>query len=598
MWLIIVLAVTFSIVAAVWVGSIARQTVFEQHVRRLSLETEQLSSDLGQALAARLDAVRASGRILREASIADRPNRLKDVFDELLTAYPQLDWIAVADSSGVVLGTNGALQKGINVSAAQWFSTGLKGPGLGVIESADRAQASTATTAALGDLATPVRDEAGVVVGVVTAHLSWRRAAHHLPRLTDEADSPIATRAFVLDRNEIVLVGPKDMRGKPWNGIPRAAKGLAQSSAGPLEAITTVPQFETLPAGQQVLISRAPLSATNEISALGWQVQLSEPNERVYKRADAVAIRIIWVSLCLGALTALVGALSARHLTRRLKNLARSVNDVGEDEAAKIEVPGGVDEVAQLGRAFAKILEDLQEERRELERRVAVRTHEVERLAEESRYAAIVRERLKIARDLHDTLAHSMMAILSEIRLLRRLHLRDPAALAGELERAEQVAHQGLTEARSAITQMRANAVREMGLGPALASAFEKFIDHTGLAGEFSADAQAARFGDERGEVFLRIAQEAFRNIERHAMATRVIVKLHMINGTHMELRIQDNGIGFDPQILLPGHYGIIGLREQAELIGAELTIDSMRNEGTTISVSLPLSPVAFNRTT
>jgi signal transduction histidine kinase len=597
MWLIIVLAVTFSIAAAVWVGSIARQTVFEQHVRRLSLETEQLSSDLGQALAARLDAVRASGRILRGASIADRPNKLNDVFDELLTAYPQLDWIAIADSSGVVIRTNDALPKGINVGAAPWFSTGLKEPWLGVIESAGRRQASAMTTASLGDLATPVRDEAGIIVGVVTAHLSWRRAAHHLPRLTDEANSPIATQAFVLNRDGIVLVGPKDMRGKPWSGVPKAAKGLAQSSAGSLEAITTAPQFETLPSGQQVLISRAPLSAINEISALGWQVQLSEPNERVYQRADAVAIRIIWVSLCLGALTALVGALGARHLTRRLKKLARSVNDVGQDEAAKIEVPGGVDEVAQLGRAFAKILEDLQEERRELERRVAVRTHEVERLAEESRYAAIVRERLKIARDLHDTLAHSMMAILSEIRLLRRLHSRDPAALASELERAEQVTHQGLTEARSAITQMRANAVREIGLGPALASAFEKFIDHTGLSGEFSADAEAARFGDERGEVFLRIAQEAFRNIERHAMATRVIVKLHMINGTHMELRIQDNGIGFDPQTLLPGHYGIIGLREQAELIGAELNIDSMRNEGTIISVSLPLSPVPFNRT-
>jgi signal transduction histidine kinase len=596
MWLIIVLAVTFSIAAAVSVGSIARQTVFEQHVRRLSLETEQLSSDLGQALAARLDAVRASGRILRRASIADRPNRLNDVFDELLTAYPQLDWIAIADSNGVIIGTNGALQKGINVGAAPWFSTGLKGPWLGVIENADRRQTPAMTTAALGDLATPVRDEAGIIVGVVTAHLSWRRAAYHLPRLIDEADSPIATQAFLLDRDEIVLLGPKEMRGKPWSGVPKAARDLAQSSVGQLEAITTTPQFETLPAGQQVLISRAPLSVTNEISALGWRLQLSEPIERVYQRADAVAIRIIWVSLCLGALTALVGALGARHLTRRLKKLARSVNEVGENEAAKIEVPVGVDEVAQLGRAFAKILEDLQEERRELERRVAVRTHEVERLAEESRYAAIVRERLKIARDLHDTLAHSMMAILSEIRLLRRLHSRDPAALSGELERAEQVAHQGLTEARSAITQMRANAVRETGLGPALANVFDKFIDHTGLSGEFSADAEAARFGDERGEAFLRIAQEAFRNIERHAMATRVIVKLHMINGTHMELRIQDNGIGFDPQTLLPGHYGIIGLREQAELIGAELTIDSMRNEGTIISVSLPLSPVAFNQ--
>jgi signal transduction histidine kinase len=189
-----------------------------------------------------------------------------------------------------------------------------------------------------------------------------------------------------------------------------------------------------------------------------------------------------------------------------------------------------------------------------------------------------------------------MMAILSEIRLLRRLHSRDPAALAGELERAEQVAHQGLSEARSAITQMRVNAVRETGLGPALASAFGKFIDRTGLSGDFSADDEAARFGDERGETLLRMALEALRNIEKHAMATRVIVRLQIVNGTHLELQIEDNGVGFDPQVLLPDHFGIIGLREQAELIGAELHIESRHNEGTKILVSLPLSPVAFNR--
>jgi len=60
MWLIIALAVTFSISAAVWVGVIARETVLQQHIRRLSLETDQLSSDLGQALAARVDPVRAA----------------------------------------------------------------------------------------------------------------------------------------------------------------------------------------------------------------------------------------------------------------------------------------------------------------------------------------------------------------------------------------------------------------------------------------------------------------------------------------------------------------------------------------------------------
>ncbi len=190
-----------------------------------------------------------------------------------------------------------------------------------------------------------------------------------------------------------------------------------------------------------------------------------------------------------------------------------------------------------------------------------------------------------------------MMAILSEIRFLRRLQARDPAAVANELAHAEKIAHEGLREARTAITQMRGNAVRETGLGPALENAFERFINHTGLSGDFSADPEAARFGDERAETILRMALEALRNVERHAQATRVVVRLQTANDTHLELRIEDNGIGFDPQALRPGHYGIVGLREQAELIGAELRIDSKPTEGTTICVSLKLSPIAFNRT-
>jgi signal transduction histidine kinase len=204
---------------------------------------------------------------------------------------------------------------------------------------------------------------------------------------------------------------------------------------------------------------------------------------------------------------------------------------------------------------------------------------------------------LKIARDLHDTLAHSMMAILSEIRFLRRLQTREPASVPAELARAEKIAHEGLQEARDAITQMRVTAVRETGLGPALANAFERFINHTGLSGDFSADAEAARFGDERAETLLRMAQEALRNIEQHARATRVVIRLQSTNDTHLELCIEDNGTGFDPHALRPGHYGIVGLREQAALIGAELRIDSKPAVGTTLRVSLQLSPMAFNGT-
>ncbi|MGC1523167.1 MAG: histidine kinase [Steroidobacteraceae bacterium] len=590
MWLIIALAATFSIAAALWVGSIARENVLQQHIRRLSLETDQLSSDLGQALSVRFDAVRAAG--------LGRPTDLRGVFDELLAAYPQLDWIAAADANGIVVRSNGALHQGDDVKASPWFSSGIHEPWLGLIGERRHPQPLPAADAAeLGDVAIPVRGEAGRIVGTIAAHVSWRRAAHHPERLTDETDPRAATGAYVLDRNGIVLIGPEDMRHKPWNGLPLDERPAAATSESSPE-LPNAPQFERLPDGRHVLVSRSLLGAGKDVASLGWQVLLSEPNERVYQRADAVELRILWVSMCLGVATALLGTLGARHLTRRLQGLAVSVAALGEDESAKIEIPGGTDEVAQLGRAFAKILGDLQQERGELERRVAVRTREVERLAEESRYAAIVRERLKIARDLHDTLAHSMMAMLSQIRFLRRLETRDPTAVADELARAEKVAREGLQEARTAITQMRVTAVRETGLGPALANVFERFINHTGLSGEFSADTEAARFGDERAETIVRMAQEALRNVERHARATRADVRLRSTGDGKLELQIEDNGVGFDPAALRPGHYGIVGLREQADLIGGELHIDSKPNAGTTLRVSLKLSPIAFNQVT
>jgi signal transduction histidine kinase len=590
MWLIIGLAAAFSIAAAVWVGGIARANLSEQHIRRLSLETDQLSSDLGQALAGRLDAIRAAGHILQTAMPPERRGGLREVFSELTLAYPQFDWIAVADLHGIVVSATDARLTGSDLGSRDWYVGGAQGPWLGVIDSSPSARADSAT---LGDMAAPVRDATGQVVGVIAAHLSWRRAPFHPERLTDES-SP-ATQAYVLDRNGVVLIGPDDLRNRRWNGVSDAAADSAQSRTETLSP----PQFQRLPDGRRVLVSRALLSPGAD-AAEGWQVQLTEPYDRVFQRARAVTYQIFWVAMCLGAATALLGVLGTRKLTARLQRLAASVAAVGQNESEQLEIPAGADEVARLARAFAKILSDLRAERvelqtlsNELERRVAVRTREVERLAEESRYAAIVRERLKIARDLHDTLAHSMMALLSEVRFLRRLHAREPHAVADELVRAEDLARKGLQEARSAISQMRVNAVRDTGLGPALSREFDHFVDRTGTAGDFSADAESARFGDERAETLLRMAQEALRNVERHSQATRVSVRLATRDDL-LELRIEDNGVGFDPHAPHPEHYGLVGLREQADLIGAELRIDTGPQLGTTISVTLRVAPAAF----
>src|ERR1700728_4755367 len=157
------------------------------------------------------------------------------------------------------------------------------------------------------------------------------------------------------------------------------------------------------------------------------------------------------------------------------------------------------------------------------------------------------------------------------VRLLRKLEVHDPDSLREELARAEEVAHEGLNEARTAITQMRVNAVRDPGLGAALRTAFDRFIDRTALRGKFISDPEAGRFGDERAETLFRMAEETMRNIERHAMASHASLALKTVDGIQLQLRIEDDGIGFDPTIPRQGHYGIVGLHEQAQLIGAHL---------------------------
>jgi signal transduction histidine kinase len=474
----------------------------------------------------------------------------------------------------------GKLNDGANVSASPWFLGGLRGPWVGVIE--------PSSASPLGDVSFPLKDASGHIVAVVAARLISRWVSNDVERLSDALNPRGSAQTLVLDRAGMVMVGPAPWHGAIWPGVPAESTDIQSDE----------PHFERLPNDQIILVARAPVRLERDSAPGEWQLQLSEPKLIVYQRANALAVRIVWISACLGALTALLGAFGARHLTNRLKQLTRSAAAVGRNEIARIEVPSGQDEVSQLAAAFAKVLDDLRQERSELlrlsgelERRVAIRTREVQRLAEESRYAAVVRERLQIARDLHDTLAHSMMAMLSEVRLLRKLQIHDPAAVPDELARAEEVAQAGLNEARVAITQMRANTARDTGLGPALSKAVERFKDRTGLEVELAMDNPAASFGDERAEVIFRMTEEALRNVERHASASGVRITLSTPKEGELELEVEDDGVGFDADLKRPGHFGLVGLAEQAQLIGANLQILSSPGNGTRLRILLRVAP-------
>ena len=582
-WLVVALSLVVALVAALWLGEMARTSLLQQHGRQLALSTDQLAAELDQALALRLQSVRAVASMLRTDLGSDTPRALRAVLDDLQFTYPEFEWIGLADAKGTVVAASDGLLEGSSLAEHPGLARELKGYWVG---DAHRSV----------HLVAPVRNPQGRVVGVVDAQLSLRWIRNYAQGLRETLHLSSATLAMVLDREGLVLVGPDALQGKRWHGTQVKDTAFVDATQAFTNAntSTSAPALERLEDGQVVLAARAEPSTGSPLHILGWRVKLAEPADRAYQRADALWRQILWVSLGLGGGAALIAVPIARHLTRRLTALTRSVQDVGMGKAQRIEAPSGIDEVARLGAVFANVLGALQLERSELrtlgaelEQRVATRTREVERLAKEARYAAVVRERLKIARDLHDTLAHSMMAMLTEVRLLKKLQVHDPAALPDELVHAEQAAHQGLKEARAAITQLRFNAVRDVGLGAALADAIKLFSERTGLAVDYSSEPRAASFADERAETLFRIVEEALRNVERHAMASLVSVSLRDAADGRLELSIEDNGVGFDSSASYPGHYGLVGLREQAQLIGAELSIQSAPHEGTTLRLAL-----------
>lgn len=220
------------------------------------------------------------------------------------------------------------------------------------------------------------------------------------------------------------------------------------------------------------------------------------------------------------------------------------------------------------------------------------RQRDIARMGREDRHAAVLRERLRIARDLHDTLAHSMAAMLTQIRLIRKLAAVAPERLTEELERAENAALDALREARSALTRMRYQAAREDGLGAALGRLTKQSRLRKGIQIDLNVDPRAFVLADERAETVFRVVEEAVHNIERHAGVERGFITARVnpdtTNGC-LEVIVRDEGRGFDPGVAAIGNYGITGMREQIEMIGGTLLIESALQRGTQLTINLRL---------
>jgi signal transduction histidine kinase len=209
------------------------------------------------------------------------------------------------------------------------------------------------------------------------------------------------------------------------------------------------------------------------------------------------------------------------------------------------------------------------------------------RLSTASREAAIVAERNRIARDIHDTLAQGFTGVIVQLEAAEDATTRGFAREAHEhLARARDLARESLNEARHSVHALRPRALDGAGLSDALARLFEKMTRGTGLASEFSVVGQPIALPPDWEENLFRVGQEILTNALRHADASRFTAKMIFLPDS-VRLDLRDDGRGFDPKAKSDG-FGLLGIRERVEAMGGQVSVRSAPGEGTAIVLTLP----------
>jgi two-component system, NarL family, sensor histidine kinase UhpB len=233
---------------------------------------------------------------------------------------------------------------------------------------------------------------------------------------------------------------------------------------------------------------------------------------------------------------------------------------------ARARVDGEPD-VAALAEAFNDMLERLERERRDSARRALIVQED---------------ERRRIARELHDEVGQTLTGVMLQVEGLAGAI---PEDLREQLDELRETARRGTEDVRRIASQLRPEALEDLGLQSALAALTAAFGEqaHVRLSRRLE---PALPLTAEQELVVYRVAQEALTNVVRHAHAEHVDLRLERDGGATV-LTVEDDGRGMSRDGLSSSH-GIRGMRERAMLIGANLTISAPRGGGTAIELRIP----------
>ena len=222
-----------------------------------------------------------------------------------------------------------------------------------------------------------------------------------------------------------------------------------------------------------------------------------------------------------------------------------------------------------------------------ISRRKLVRERQ-RRSAEKAEYSARLAERSRMARDLHDTIAQGLGAISIQLELAAN-ESTNGRATSEHLPMAQQLVRTSMVEVRSFIRNLRTQTQQDGDLASALEELLRTATEGTSIEAKIHAQGPARKLPSAVEAQIIRITQEAIANAVRHSGGNRISVSLHY-SSSELAVTITDNGSGFDHAADWSEglHFGLLGMKERAGLIGSTLAIEAPRNRGTTVVLRVP----------
>jgi signal transduction histidine kinase len=497
------------------------------------------------------------------------------LFATLLKHYPAYANLGVTHANGTPLCSAIPITQPITNAGQAWFQRTIRTKAFAVGEY----QKSLATGNFTLVLGYPILDEANQIQRVVAAALDLGR----LNQLAAHAQLPPGATLTAIDRNGTIIARypePERWLGQQLAEAP-LVKALLTEREGTAELVS-VDGVRRLYAFAQAV----------DAEDLGLHVSVGVPTDVAFAAARQRLIRNL---LVVGLIFLFMGTIawfgSEFLVLRPVQALVRATQQLRSgDLRARTELPAGDSELHQLATAFDAMAEALEQ-------------HEAERSQTEATLQRLSRnlleaqenERRAIARELHDELGQSLQAIKINVQTAQRFPQENAARLIDTIGLVDHT----IQQVRALSVDLRPSLLDDLGLVVALEWYVQRQAQRFGFDGQFVATPSDLRLNPTVETTCFRIVQEALTNVARHAKAKHVWVNLQQ-QAEELQLEIRDDGVGGDVSAMqaraLQGNsFGLLGMRERAELAGGTFTIKSAPAQGTKIHLSFPWQSVVLS---